>query len=243
MKHIKTFEDTASLNEALAIFIDQDIKNVLAQKPIYTFVLSGGSTPKQLFRILANEPYKNSIPWEKIHFFWGDERFVPYNDERNNAKMAFDELLSLVPVRPDQVHRMQTELSPAEAVADYTQVLKGYFKETGPTFDLVLLGMGEDGHTLSLFPGTEVIEEKDKWVDSYFLEPQQMVRITLTAPIVNRAATVAFALAGAGKAPALKEVLEGPPNRTQYPSQIINPERGNLLWFIDKNASSLLSKA
>ncbi|WP_025762026.1 6-phosphogluconolactonase [Dyadobacter tibetensis] len=235
------FENVTELNEALAQKIAVTIKEVVKEKDIFTIVLSGGSTPKQLFQLLAQEPYLSDIPWSKLHFFWGDERFVPYQDDRNNASMAYDELLSHVPIVPEQVHRMKTELSPAEAVADYTSILERYFGASGPTFDLVLLGMGDDGHTLSLFPGTAVIHEQNAWVQAFFLMAQDMYRITLTAPIVNRAQMVVFALAGAGKAPALKQVLEGETQLDLFPSQIIAPENGNLFWYVDQQAASELT--
>ncbi len=236
--HISKEKET--LNQELAKYIADLIAEVLTTKDRFTLVLSGGSTPKQLYQILAAEPYKSSIPWQKIHFFWGDERFVPFEDDRNNAKMAFEELLDKVDVQSSQIHIMKTEIDPEESVLDYTNVLKGYFGDTDFTFDLVLLGMGDDGHTLSLFPGTEVIKEEKAWVSAFFLKAQDMFRITLTAPLVNRSRSVVFAVTGEGKANALKEVLQGVPNLELYPSQIIKPT-GELHWFIDAPAAQNLT--
>ncbi len=233
--------DTASLSLKLAEYLKDQILETLQQQERFTLVLSGGSTPKQLYDLLAEPPFRDEIPWEKIHFFWGDERFVPFEDERNNARMAYETLLNKVNVRPENIHVMRTDLDPEAAVLQYESLLKAYFGECETTFDLVLLGMGDDAHTLSLFPGTAVIHEMDKWVHAFFLKAQEMYRITLTAPVVNKAARVVFLTAGANKASALKQVLEGEKDLDQYPSQIIQPENGALHWFIDTAAASLLT--
>ncbi|MHA4742053.1 6-phosphogluconolactonase [Dyadobacter sp. MSC1_007] len=230
-------KDTKELSAKLASWVNNYIREVLAKQDKFTFVLSGGSTPKQLYALLAEAPYKESIPWEKIHFFWGDERAVPFEDSRNNAKMCYDELLDKVPVKAENIHIMRTDISPDASAAEYEAILKSYFGESGTTFDFVLLGMGDDGHTLSLFPGTEVIHEKDALATSFFLAAQDMYRITLTAPVVNRAACVAFLAAGPGKASVLKQVLKGERNVDLYPSQIIAPEKGQLHWFVDEAAA------
>ena len=198
--------------------------------------------------------------------FWGDERFVPFNDSRNNAKMGFDNLLNHVPVPKEQIHVMQTEnITPEKSAKAYEEILKKYFPEatnyklrtvselqttnyklqTGnrelKTFDLVLLGMGDDGHTLSLFPGkTDVIHETKKWCTSLWLESQNMYRITLTHPVVNNAAAIAFLVTGNAKAKALYEVLKGNYDPDLYPSQIIKPVNGELHWFADEAAAAEL---
>lgn len=233
-------ENTTRLSEELAGWITDYIQEVLQKQERFTFVLSGGSTPRQLYALLSAAPYKEQIAWEKIHFFWGDERAVPFDDERNNARMCYLELLDKVPVLPENIHIMRTDLAPERSAIAYEEVLKDYFKDSTTSFDLVLLGMGDDGHTLSLFPGTEVIHEQDKQVAAFFLPAQDMYRITLTAPVVNRSACVIFMAAGAGKAATLKAVLEGERNLDKFPSQIINPENGQLHWFVDEVAASLL---
>lgn len=232
--------DTGRLSHDLAAWLSDYIKEVLSKQDRFTFVLSGGSTPKQLYALLAESPYKEAIDWQKVHFFWGDERAVPFEDSRNNAKMCYDELLNKVPVHADHIHIMRTDIEPQEAALEYEKVLKEYFKDSEATFDFVLLGMGDDGHTLSLFPDTEVIHEKQAWVKAFYLPAQQMFRITLTAPIVNNAACVAFLAAGAGKAETLKHVLKGEANVDLYPSQIINPSKGQLHWFVDQAAAAML---
>ncbi|MDR6804187.1 6-phosphogluconolactonase [Dyadobacter sp. BE34] len=233
-------KDTKALSASLAEWINNYIQQVLAKQDRFTFVLSGGSTPKALYALLAESPYKESIPWEKLHFFWGDERAVPFEDSRNNAKMCYDELLNKVPVKAENIHIMRTDITPEESAAEYERIVKTYFEGSETTFDFVLLGMGDDGHTLSLFPGTEVIHEQNALATSFFLQAQDMYRITLTAPVVNDAACVAFLAAGAGKAEVLKQVLKGDRNVDLYPSQIIQPVKGQLHWFVDEAAAALL---
>ncbi|WP_353721334.1 6-phosphogluconolactonase [Dyadobacter sp. 676] len=233
-------KDTKALSASLAEWINNYIQQVLARQERFTFVLSGGSTPKALYALLAESPYKESIPWEKLHFFWGDERAVPFDDSRNNAKMCYEELLDKVPVKAENIHIMRTDIAPQESAAEYEKIVKTYFEGSETTFDFVLLGMGDDGHTLSLFPGTEVIHEKNALATSFFLPAQDMYRITLTAPVVNNAACVAFLAAGAGKAEVLKQVLTGERNVDLYPSQIIQPVKGQLHWFVDEAAAALL---
>ncbi|HVI46783.1 MAG TPA: 6-phosphogluconolactonase [Chitinophaga sp.] len=234
-------KDSAQLSENVAAWISNYILEVLQQQEQFTFVLSGGSTPKLLYALLAKAPYNEMIPWEKIHFFWGDERAVPYEDERNNARMAFDVLLDKVPVIAENIHIMRTDISPEESATEYEKILKKYFKGTDTTFDLVLLGMGDDGHTLSLFPGTEVLHEKKAWVKAFFLPAQDMYRITLTAPVVNDAACVLFLATGNGKALTLKSVIEGTFDAEKYPSQLIRPQDGELHWFVDEAAAAAMN--
>ncbi|MBD2755329.1 6-phosphogluconolactonase [Spirosoma validum] len=231
-------KNPTELAKAAADFISKRIKEVLETKDQFTIALSGGSTPKALHELLAKPPYSQQIPWAQLHIFWGDERYVLIEDEQSNAGMAYDTLLGHVYTPESQIHIWRTDLEPEAAAADYDRVLHTYFGDTGPTFDLVLLGMGDDGHTLSLFPGTEVIHEQNAWTKAYFLTKQDMYRLTLTAPLVNRSSCILFLVAGPKKAEPLKEVLEGEYNPDKYPSQIIKPENGDLVWLIDEKAAA-----
>ncbi|MBO9635801.1 MAG: 6-phosphogluconolactonase, partial [Chitinophagaceae bacterium] len=185
-------------------------------------------------------PYRERIQWEKLHFFWGDERAVPFEDSRNNARMTFEALLNKVPVKKEQIHIMQTDIAPDASAFAYEKILHTYFPAGNQTFDLVLNGMGDDAHTLSLFPGSPAIKEQEAWVTSFWLQAQDMHRITLTAPVVNLAKKVVFLTFGANKANALKHVIEGPANVELYPSQLIQPQSGELHWFVDEAAASEL---
>ena len=240
MLHI--YQNPSAITAALAEWITYTIETVLQTQDRFTWVLTGGNSPKALYDMLAESPYKERIAWNKLHIFWGDERAVPFSDDRNNAKMTFDHLLNKVPVNPEQVHVMRTDIEPEQSALEYQKMLHTYFGTEGNSFDLVLSGMGDDGHTLSLFPGTEVIHETKDWVKAFYLTAQQMYRITLTAPVVNRASSVVFLTFGANKAKALYEVLEGKPNADIYPSQIIQPASGKLHWFVDEPAAALLDK-
>ncbi len=248
-------KDITDLSTQAADFIVAHINQTLQKQPRFTLVLSGGSTPKALHELLASDAYKHRINWSRVHVFWGDERFVPFSDERNNAKMAFDTLLNKVPVLKEHIHAMQTEnISPDASAQEYEKILHEYFPlvhtphpddalDNTPhtTFDLVILGMGDDGHTLSLFPGKPVIQVADKWVTAFYLDEQAMYRVTLTHPVANHAACVLFLVNGTGKAKALKEVLEGAYHPDVYPSQIIKP-KGELHWFVDEAAAGGLEK-
>jgi 6-phosphogluconolactonase len=258
---LHVYKDADELSHSVADWITAVIGETLKDKDRFTIALSGGSTPKALHKILASPPHKDQIDWSRLHVFWGDERDVPFEDERNNAKMAYDTLLNYVPVPASQVHIMKTDLDPDASAAEYEKILHQYFdavpgaatsssgaagnhggsRELLPaSFDLVLLGMGDDGHTLSLFPGTEVVHEETAWVKAFYLKSQDMYRITLTRPIVNRSSRVAFLTAGAAKAHALQEVLMGSYNPDLYPSQTIKPQKGELHWFVDEAAAGQL---
>lgn len=233
----RIFPDSDELSKAYASWFMDKVNDVLKQKDSFTLALSGGSTPKKLYKLLAAEPFATGIPWNKIHFFWGDERFVPFSDEKNNARMAFDELLDKVDVNRDQIHIMDTSLEPKAAVEAYDKVLHQYFNDnTG--FDLVMLGLGDNAHTLSLFPGYEIIHDDKNWVSAFFLEEQDMYRISLTKVLVNRSASITYLVAGADKAPALKAVTEGEPNPDLYPAQVISNGNNELIWFLDEAAAS-----
>lgn len=189
----------------------------------------------------AGGGFKEHIDWTKLHVFWGDERAVPFEDDRNNAKMAYDTLLNFVPVPASQIHVMRTDITPEQSAIEYEKLLHQYFDKTPFSFDLVLLGMGDDGHTLSLFPGMPIVHEEKAWAKSFWLPAQDMNRITITKTITNRSAAVAFLTAGAAKAHALKEVLEGAYDPDKYPSQEIKPI-GELHWFVDEAAAAGLTK-
>lgn len=231
-------KDIDALSQSFADWLVTYIKEVLSKQDRFAIALSGGSTPKKLYQLLASDNYKNQIAWERLHFFWGDERYVPFTDSRNNAKMVFDELLNHVPVIGEQVHIMQTDIDIRESAASYEKLLHSYFDNQPHSFDLVLLGLGDNAHTLSLFPGYEVVREHTKWVSAFYLKEQQMYRITLTAPVVNLAARVAFLVSGGDKAAAVYHIIASEHEPDLYPGQIIQPFNGGIYWFCDKAAAA-----
>ncbi len=233
-------ENASSLASNAAAWITDRIRYVLSVKDKCTLVLSGGSTPEKLYDLLAADPYKNSVDWSRVIFFWGDERYVPIDDPLSNAKMAIEHLLDQLPVRPVQIHIIPTAPDPETAAKAYADTIIGFFRKEKPVFDLVLLGLGDNAHTLSLFPGYPVVHEEKKTVDSFYLKEQQQSRITLTAPIVNDAAAVVFLVSGANKATAMQQVFMGPANADLYPAQRIKPVNGKLFVFTDTAAASLL---
>ena len=234
--NLKIFEDADELTTTVAEWITNTIRDTLEHSPRFTIALSGGNTPKQLFSKLGSSPYAERVDWNKLHIFWGDERFVPLSDERNNANMAFHELLSKVPIPSNQIHRIRTDIPADESVEEYEKLLRDYFDRQPNSFDLVLLGMGEDGHTLSLFPENP-IAPKVKLVIAVYKADQDMWRITLTPTIINAAANVAFLVSGTSKAAILKQVIN---SDMYYPAKLIQPENGDLYWFLDADAASEL---
>ncbi|UII26824.1 6-phosphogluconolactonase [Fulvivirga maritima] len=234
---IKVYSSQQEASEAMA----QEFKNIanesVKERGRFNVSLTGGSSPKVLYQLLAKEPLVNEIPWDKTFVFWGDERCVPFDHEDNNAKMAFELLLNDVPVPEENIFRMDGRNDPEEGAQQYESILKEHFAGEEPAFDLILLGMGGDGHTASIFPGTEVINEKDKWVDKGYNAELKSDRITLTAPFINKARNIFFGAFGEGKAETLKSVIEGDYKPTEYPSQLIKPEKGNLVWYLDEAAA------
>jgi 6-phosphogluconolactonase len=227
-------------SQAANIFIAA-AQNAIEKQGRFVVALTGGSSPVALYTLLATAPYKNKIDWEKVFVFWGDERWVPLDDALSNAKMADDTLLSHVSITKKNIFPMYKEGVSAEAYAlEYEESIKSITGEDGQ-FDLILLGMGDDGHTASLFPGQAVLQEQYKWVAAYYLESQTMFRITLTAALINRAKQIVVLTFGENKAQALNEVLYGAYDPEKYPTQLIKPLDGELLFLTDKAATSMKS--
>ncbi len=206
----------------------------------FSVALSGGSTPKSLYSVLA----RSALPWDKIFFFWSDERHVPPDHPESNYRMAKEALLSIVPVPPENIFRVRAEEKDANVVAkDYEEALRSFFRlRPGefPRFDLILLGLGPDGHTASLFPNTPALNETKRLVVANWVEKFKTNRITFTYPVLNYAACVIFLVSGGDKSEIVREVLENP--GADLPSQKVHPANGRLLWLLDKDAASKLSK-
>jgi len=208
------------------------------QRGSFSVALSGGSTPKLLFTLLAdpNEPFRDQIPWPNIHFFWSDERHVPPDHPDSNYRMANEAMLSRVPVAKNNIHRVPSENpSATEAASEYEQTLVETTRQSLPQLDLILLGLGADGHTASIFPGSEVLHETKRLVAAPWVEKLKTYRITMTLPLLNNGASVVFLVSGSEKAEIVKNVFEG---RDRYPAQAIKPTDGELLWLLDKAAAT-----
>lgn len=213
-------------------------QNAIQERGRFVVALTGGSSPVALYQLLATDQYKVKIDWDSVFVFWGDERWVPLDDERSNAKMAHDNLLSHIGIPKSKLFPMYKDrVSPEDYASEYEESIKSITGEEGQ-FDLILLGMGDDGHTASLFPGQAVLQENNKWVVAYYLESQSMFRITLTAPLINRAKQVVLLTFGKNKAHALNEVLYGAHDPEKYPTQLIKPSDGELLFLTDQAATN-----
>lgn len=235
---IRIFKDAAKLSKAAAEIFSAAAKEAIDRKGAFTVAMTGGSSPAKLYELLSGSQY--AIDWQKTFVFWGDERWVPIEDEKSNAGMANRLLLDKVNIPKENIFPMWVAGTEPEKYAEqYEELLRKYLGESGE-FDLILSGMGDDGHTASLFPGTEVLKEEKKWVAAYYLKPQQMYRITLTAPLLNKARQNVILVFGANKAHALGQVISGVYNPEKYPSQLLKPIAGELIWLADDAAAAEL---
>jgi 6-phosphogluconolactonase len=232
------YETPEELAEASARDFATMTQEAMDERGRFAVALAGGSTPKATYEVLARD-YANELDWSRVHVFFGDERIVPPDDEDSNYRMAYETLLSHVPV--GSVHRMRGELPPDEAAAAYEEELRAFFGQVDvPRFDLILCGLGEDGHTLSLFPETAALDVNDRWVVANPVLKLGTTRLTLTIPVLNASRAVTFLVAGENKAEALKEVLEGDADPRAYPAKLVRPESRDLTLMVDRAAAGLL---
>lgn len=289
---IQVFADPEALSAAAAELFVRQANDAASARRRFAASLSGGSTPKRVFELLAQPPLRDRVPWPQVYLFWGDERCVSADDPRSNYRMTRLALLDHVPIPPAQVHPIDGSRPPEESARQYEALLRSFFGAAPPRFDLVFLGLGENGHTASLFPHTPVFAEKSRWVrevnildidqltrstsdlpslleelerdfeiafspeqrtqiktvkdvlaaaEQELHKKQQVIeRVTMTAPLLNQAALIAFLAAGAGKAKVLHDVIEGPADPQRLPAQLIRPASGELRWMLDKAAAAQL---
>jgi len=246
MAELKVFADLDELVQAAAEEIARSAEAAISSRNRFTLALSGGSTPKPVYRRLAEEPLRDRIDWSRVHVFWGDERHVPPDHPESNFGMAHDALLSRVPLPAGNIHRIRAEKPDAQRAADdYAWTLRSAFdldEGQWPRFDLVLMGIGADGHTASLFPGSDALRERARLVVAPWVSALSAFRITLTAPVFNRAACALFLVSGEEKAEALRSVLEGDLQPDRFPAQLVRPDDGKLLWWVDRAAARLLRR-
>lgn len=236
---VEVYESKEELARAAARDFVRRAEEAISRNGRFAVALAGGSTPEAAYGLLAGE-HADEVEWAKVHVFFGDERSVPPDSEDSNYRMADEALLSRV--SPGGVHRMRGELLPDEAAAAYEEELREFFDTPGrpPEFDLVMLGIGDDGHTASLFPGTPALDVTDRWVAQNPVPKLETVRVTLTLPVLNAAKAVNFLVAGDGKAEALGEILEGDADPRGYPAKLVQPA-GELTWMVDRAAAGRLS--
>ena len=242
---VEVHPDPAALVRAAADCVRRAAETAIDERGRFAIALAGGSTPRQLYTRLADEARdRGTTLWRQTHFFWGDERVVPPDHPDSNFRMARETLLDRLSIDADQIHRMKGEYADvAHAAGDYEREIVEFFAlERGerPRFDLILLGMGPDGHTASLFPGTTALHETQRIVVANHVPALGVFRITLTAPAINHARHVVFLVEGESKAPMLQQVLEGPRDPDRLPSQLIQPDAGTLTWMMDEAAAAQL---
>ncbi len=233
------FDSPKELAQAVADAFIDDARSAVEQRGAFYVALAGGTTPKDAYELLAHQPRRERVDWENVHVFFSDERCVPPTSEESNYKMAADTLLSKVPIPPENVHRIHGENEPEKAAADYAALLVKMLGNP-PRFDLIMLGMGADGHTASLFPGIDPHTDEQRLVRAYYVEKLKTHRITFTPVVINNARHVLIATAGLTKAPALYAVREGPYEPLVHPIQVVAPSNGRLTWYVDRAAAAEL---
>ncbi len=241
MPVLKTYKNTDDVLTGLADFFVESAKSAIASYGKFSVSLSGGSSPKKLYELLASADYKDLVDWSKVYFFFGDERNVPDTHPDSNALMAEKALFKPLHIANEQIFKVNTALTPAEAAKSYTDDINLFFKNDTVRFDLILLGLGDNSHTASLFPHTSILHDTTASVKEVFLEDQQVYRISFTANLINNAHQIAFLVYGQGKAEAVHHVLEDTTNIDEYPAQLIVKDN-KAYWFLDEAAASALEE-
>jgi 6-phosphogluconolactonase len=240
-KEIHILPDNASVLNSAAEFLRNTIADVLATKAYCSIALSGGTTPRGLYERLASPSFSKDIPWERLRLFLGDERYVPHNHPDSNIRMVRESLFRDREPAPNTLFPVDTNLTPSQAAASYEQTLRKVLGSEGAV-DIVLLGLGDDAHTASLFPHTKVLEEHVAWVKNVYVEKLKTWRITFTLPLINCARSVVFLVSGASKASAMKQVLEGKFAPHTFPAQAVQPRDGVVHWFVDEEAAKEIER-
>ena len=244
---LRVFPDRETLAFAAAHHFLSIAQAAILHRGRFMVAFSGGTTPRMLFQRLNRTRMQDSLNWNQVHIFWGDERCVPPDDTESNYRMAREALIDSLPIPASNIHRYMTERPPEEAAQQYQEELQSSFglvdKDSPPVFDLILLGLGGDGHTASLFPGTSVLKEKERWAAAVYVEKLGVWRVTLTLPVLNAAREILFLVVGESKAQVLQEVLAADEEVMKYPAQLVQPISRRLYWFVDgKAAQALLSR-
>ncbi len=243
---IKEFENLELMSINAAKFIVKLIIDTLKNKEFFTIALSGGNSPKMIYSILAEDETNKNINWNKVFFFWGDDRYVPHTNSESNYRMAYETLLSKINISQNNIFRIPTEATNPETAAQlYEKILKKVFMKLKaidlnkklPVFDLIILGVGRDGHTASLFPGHRAVNEQKRWVTHIKAHARVTLhdRITITLPVINNAKNVMFIISGEGKGKIIRDIVEEKRTGKAYPASMIKPPDGQTVWYIDKN--------
>jgi len=241
---IQILPDLEAISHQAASLFVKAAKNAIDRRMRFVAAISGGSTPRRLYTLLGSAECSPQVDWQKVHLFWVDERCVPKDHEESNFKVSFDSVLSKVSMPVENIHRIMGEEDPEKAARDYENEIRESFG-TGdwPVFDLIILGMGSDGHTASLFPGSKSLEERERLTVPVYLEKPKINRITLTLPVLNHASQILFLVSGRSKATVLSQVLGDGHERDRYPAGLINPIHGDIIWLIDQEAADRLKRS
>lgn len=237
--HIRIFPTGDEMGVSASNIFYESAQRAIDARGVFHVALSGGSTPVHMYKKIRVDERIAQIDWGHVHVFWGDERCVPPTHPDSNYRLANDELLRFLPVPIENIHRMKGEINPQEAADEYQSMLRNTMGAT-PAFDLIYLGLGDDGHTASIFPGEEYSTEDHVWVESVFVEKLHTYRLTLTYQVINKARQVVFLVMGEKKSEVVSKILDDQITDRRYPAELISPERGELIWLLDQNAARLI---
>lgn len=238
---IDVFDDPAAMAHAAAALFARHARQAVHARGRFAVALSGGHTPTHTYELLSREPYRDQIPWNAVHVFWGDERCVPADDPRSNQRMARRALLDHVPIPPENIHPIDGNLPPEDAAQEYESELREFAQQNVGFLDLALLGLGTDGHTASLFPGDSALNASQRWACAVASTPTRLARVTLTLLPLNHARQIVFLVSGSSKADILRRIIEEPANNKSLPALHIQPTSGEALWLVDREAAADLA--
>ncbi len=238
---INIYKTQQELIVSMAVHFIKIVNEAIDDKGVANIALAGGSSPIKLYGLLATNEYKNQVDWSKINFFFGDERYVPADDAQSNSLMIQKALFDPLKIPASQIFKIDTTLRPDKSAKNYNETIEAHIKQMPVRFDFMFLGLGDNAHTASLFPSTSVLAETSATVKAVFLKEQNSYRITMTAPLINQSRQIAFLVYGKEKAEAVHQVLNDVRDAEKYPAQLIHPTDGELQWFLDEDAASLLN--
>ena len=241
-RNIHAYSNKEKLVTATAEYMVNSIGKAIQKNGLCSVALSGGNTPGGVFSMLAENPYRDRVDWSRLHLFWGDERMVPPEHQDSNFRMVQETLLDHIKIPDENVHRIRGEIVPERAAEEYSELLRGHFKADVPCFDLILLGLGEDGHTASLFPETDAVEEYEKHAVAVFVPKLSAWRVTLTLPVLNVAREILFLVSGRSKSEMVQRIMSIKQPAKELPATMVNPQSGELHWMLDSEAMVLINK-
>jgi len=242
-KNIHAYPNKGKLVAATTECIADCMEQAIQKNGLCNMALSGGKTPGGIFSLLASNPYRDRLDWSRLYLFWGDERMVPPEHQDSNFRLVQETLLDHIKIPDENVHRMRGEIAPEEAAAEYIELLHDHFKGDLPCFDLMLLGLGEDGHTASLFPETDAVEESKKHAVAVFVPKLDAWRVTLTLPVLNAARKILFLVSGKSKSEMVQRIISNKQPAKEIPATMVNPQNGELHWMLDSDAMVLINKS